>query len=239
MATFLIVSTLLLVLFMTYSSATHASGHAQAHAAGAHGGHAAGVHGASKRAHAHQFPEGDENLKLPPILIFTLHMGPINILHLPLLLESMKWNPDVEFVVVNIIEDENAVEVTGVKAQIAKAALPNFRLEFISGNSFRELVVDKLGIRIALTKEWQTKVLDFKPTLAHLFPHLLSQRPYKYWGYSDIDLIWGNFSRFSGWFQGNIPFVVSGEKTSFNQIRKQIKSLCRPQSQHRSSELFH
>lgn len=48
--------------------------------------------------------------------------------------------------------------------------------------------------------------------MAYLFPELARNDTYKYWGYADLDNIWGNISRFSHWFQpeANVPVVNTG-----------------------------
>jgi hypothetical protein len=34
--------------------------------------------------------------------------------------------------------------------------------------------------------------------------------PYKYWGYGDMDIIWGNITRYAHLFQGNYEFIITG-----------------------------
>jgi hypothetical protein len=43
-----------------------------------------------------------------------------------------------------------------------------------------------------------------------MFPEWVSEDKYAYWGYGDLDVIWGNFSRYSSWFQGRYFVVISG-----------------------------
>jgi hypothetical protein len=49
---------------------------------------------------------------------------------------------------------------------------------------------------------------DYKPVLPYLFPHLVKPE-HKYWGYVDMDVVWGNWTRFAHLFQGQ-PIVRSG-----------------------------
>lgn len=53
--------------------------------------------------------------------------------------------------------------------------------------------------------------------LGYLFPEYTNKTTsaldatlhYQYWGYADLDVIWGSYQRFAHWFQGQFPFVVS------------------------------
>jgi hypothetical protein len=74
-------------------------------------------------------------------------------------------------------------------------------------SEFSELVHRRLNISVQLDSSWYYKMCDFKPTLAYLFPELAHKDTYQYWGFGDMDVIWGNISRFSHWFQGQYPFV--------------------------------
>jgi hypothetical protein len=55
---------------------------------------------------------------------------------------------------------------------------------------------------------------EFKPTLAVLFSDLLidpkTNLEYKWWGYADLDLIWGQISSFSQLFHNQWPIVNTG-----------------------------
>ena len=59
----------------------------------------------NQRLYDHQFPAGSENMVLPPTVMFSIYMGKVKYMHLPLLLESMRWNANVQFVLINIIEE--------------------------------------------------------------------------------------------------------------------------------------
>eukprot|EP01036_Dinobryon_divergens_P043143 gene43143-57399_t len=88
--------------------------------------------------------------------------------------------------------------------------LPNFRLHSVSTTEFSKLVFNKLNLTIKVenTKAWHHKICDYKPTLAYLFPEFLDinngtgKQP-AFWAYVDIDLVWGNISRFSHLFHEN------------------------------------
>ena len=59
-------------------------------------------------------------------------------------------------------------------------------------NDFNNLASKKLGKKIAISKAY--KLCDFKPTYGLIFEDYLSE--YDYWGYGDIDLIYGNLEPF-------------------------------------------
>ena len=79
-------------------------------------------------------------------------------------------------------------------------------------SDFSKRAQEKLGLKSTITMEWYYKLCDFKPVLAYLYPEFAPEDRYKYWGYADMDLIWGNFSKFAHWFQANPkqPFVITG-----------------------------
>lgn len=158
-----------------------------------------------------QFPSGYEHLKLPPIVLFSIYMGPIKYQYFELTLESMRRNSGVDFVIVNIIPtDENDKRHRHAHRLISEASVPNLRVISLNLAQFHSLVAVRLGIVVHFTEDWYYKLCDYKPTLAHLFPDVIGKKQYKYWGYADFDVIWGNFSRYAHWFQGQYPFVISG-----------------------------
>jgi hypothetical protein len=52
-----------------------------------------------------QFPKG--NFELPPILTYAIYMGKINYEYIEFTIESMRYNPQVTYVLINIIEDNS------------------------------------------------------------------------------------------------------------------------------------
>jgi hypothetical protein len=153
----------------------------------------------------------------------------------------------------------------------------NFRVVTVTFSQFSDRVFNKLGIRVAYNQSWYYKMNDYKATLAHLFPEIVNERKYAYWGkhpprvsycgvnatplilctlkqylilfaasyllnttylttrysvsvsvlavladviimisgYTDLDLVWGNFSRFAHLFQGDYAVVTSGKVLPF------------------------
>lgn len=184
-----------------------------------------------------QFPPGTEQLVLPSIICFTLHMGSLNYNYYELTLESMRWNPTVDFVLIHILTgNENTDAENGninkntMMATAKKMSVTNFRIHEVKITDFSSLVNSKLKLNVNFTKEWFYKMADYKPTIAYLFPELLNKViitptsenskprggdsktvPYKFWGYVDMDLIWGNMTRYAYLFQGMYPVVVTGK----------------------------
>ena len=56
-----------------------------------------------------QFPPGSEHIELPHMLLYTIFMGDIVAAykHIELTLESMRLNPKVQFVLINIATDKH------------------------------------------------------------------------------------------------------------------------------------
>ena len=165
------------------------------------------------RLYVDQFPPGSEHLQLPNILHFSIFMEKDtghHYTHLPLLVESMRYNPKVQFVIINIAE--NPALGFGGKMTALAAQLGATNLKIVTENiaAFTDRVYRRLNIRVPFTYDWYYKLCDYKPTLAYLYPELLDEKEYKYWGYGDMDIIWGNFSRFAGLFQGQHQFIISG-----------------------------
>jgi hypothetical protein len=152
-----------------------------------------------------QFEDGSEQLRLPQIVFFSIYMGRVAYKHMPLLLESMRWNQNVNFILINIVQSSHhASKLIRLKQHLN---VQNFYVRVVSFEEFSNIVEKKLGIRIQFDESWYYKMCDFKPTLPYLFPELSDPQIYKYWGFGDMDLIWGNISRFSHWFQGSYPLV--------------------------------
>ena len=68
----------------------------------------------------------------------------------------------------------------------------NVKLYSFSINNFNELCRRQIGIDIHL--QYPYKICDFRPFFGVIFCEYLSD--YTYWGYGDIDVIYGNLSRF-------------------------------------------
>ena len=175
----------------------------------------------SGRLYANQFFQKDAYAVLPDILFFSVYLqteGGHVYNHLSLLVESMRLNPKVQFVVVNIASNQSIGFGADIQRISDKFAARNVRILPENISSFQERLFSRLNIRVNFTDKWFYKLCDYKPTLSYLYPELLSERPYSYWGYGDVDIIWGNFSRFAHLFQGQYDFVITGDFAYICQI---------------------
>ena len=68
----------------------------------------------------------------------------------------------------------------------------NVRFFYATINDFNTLASDKLGMNIGIKRSY--KICDFKPALGKIFEDFLVG--YDFWGWGDIDVIYGNFSSF-------------------------------------------
>lgn len=91
---------------------------------------------------------------------------------------SCAYNPTIDWL---IFSDQPAPG--GVPA--------NVRIREFSSGEFQRLVNDKLGLDIQLSQP--RKVCDYKPLYGHLFERELTD--YDYWGYTDLDVIFGDLRR--------------------------------------------
>jgi hypothetical protein len=157
-----------------------------------------------KRLYKRQFTPESDQLPLPSLVVFSLFMGELGYEYVELTLESMRLNPNVDFVVVNIVsEDKDSSSGVNVLQMVSKRLhIPNLKVLQPTLVEFRALVKRKLGIDVPLTHDWAwaEKMRDYKPTLGLLFEDHAPEHKYAYWGYSDMDLIWGNITRFSHLF---------------------------------------
>jgi hypothetical protein len=161
----------------------------------------------ANRLYKHQFPL--KHAPMPGLVLYSVYMGEISYSHLPFLFASMKWNSNVKFVIINIYNPEKT-KLEHWKALLKEYDVPNLHVEYITISQFGDLVFDKLKIRVPFDDSWYYKLCDFKPTLPYLFPQFASAEKYKYWGYADLDVVWGNITAFSHLFQNERPFVITG-----------------------------
>jgi hypothetical protein len=75
-----------------------------------------------------QFKDGTDHLILPRIIQFSLYMGKIHYTFFPLTLESMRYNPNVTFVLINIIDD-NSNQADETIRTVEKSGVKNFILK--------------------------------------------------------------------------------------------------------------
>lgn len=156
-------------------------------------------------------------MKLPRIISYSIHMGRMTQSYLRFTLHSIKLNSGVQFVLINVVvHDSDASRVRRI-ASIVGAS--NFHVEVIPVQEFTRRCREVLGIELpindgnAYVGKYAYKLAEFKPALALLFPEQMTLRapsatqPFDFWGYCDMDIIWGNFSRFAYFFQGQYDVV--------------------------------
>lgn len=68
----------------------------------------------------------------------------------------------------------------------------NVRIIYMKFEELRELIGKKYDFEIALTSPY--KLCDFRPAYGDIFREYLKE--YRFWGYCDIDLFWGNIDKF-------------------------------------------
>jgi hypothetical protein len=90
----------------------------------------------------------------------------------------------------------------------------NFRIHRISYSQLTILIKKRLHINVEITDKHYYKMSEFKPTLAVLFSELLTNPKtgleYTWWGYADLDLIWGKISDFSHLFHEQWSIINTG-----------------------------
>lgn len=162
----------------------------------------------------------DPSSVLPSIVLFSLYLGQGQHLHysyLDLTLRSMAWNPTVDFVLLHVVSDAEYEKPTpSVSALVPYEveAPANFRVERVSYSRLQRLISERLGVHVPVSYEWSYKMAEYKPTYAHLFSELLVQpstgTEYQWFGYADLDVVWGNISHFAPLFHRGHPIINSG-----------------------------
>jgi hypothetical protein len=152
----------------------------------------------------------------PPMVLIGAYMGDMtkHYTFIELTIESMRWNPQIDFYLINVINDTSqAAQLTTIAKRI-KAI--NFHHIILTVEDFSARVWQRLRIHVPMnfTSKWARKLCDYKPVFAYLFPEFIREE-HQYWGYIDYDVIWGNFNAYADWFTGNYPAIFS-RKHSFN-----------------------
>jgi hypothetical protein len=94
-------------------------------------------------------------------------------------IHSCGYNPTVRFC---IISDNHKIP------NVSK----NISFVNITREQFQSLANEKFGFLTALIQGY--KICDFRPSLGYLFPELI--KGYDFWGYGDIDMMYGNLRNF-------------------------------------------
>lgn len=95
-------------------------------------------------------------------------------------LHSCKFNPKIHFY---LITDNDLT-----KSQIPLNVFP----VQMSLEEMKQIATSRFGFEVALEQPY--KFCDFRPALAYLMPKLIEE--YDFWGYGDIDVIYGNIRNF-------------------------------------------
>jgi hypothetical protein len=100
--------------------------------------------------------------------------------YFPYFLHSCRYNPSVDFI---MLSDNKSTPTT----------LPsNVKLIHYTIDQFQTDASNALGFNVAV--EHGYKLCDFKPAYGHIFKNLV--KDYAFWGYCDIDVIWGSIRSF-------------------------------------------
>ena len=155
---------------------------------------------------------------MPPVLSFSIHMGRQSSRYLRLTIESMKRNPHVQFVLINVVIDVSPTTGPAARAVRLSRYAPNFHVVIVSLEEFKQRCKRVLGISLPVTnetahmKKYAYKMAEYKPTLPLMFPEQFSIRDstgkgFSFWAYTDLDIIWGNISHFAQLFQGQYDVI--------------------------------
>jgi GT2 family glycosyltransferase/tetratricopeptide (TPR) repeat protein/2-polyprenyl-3-methyl-5-hydroxy-6-metoxy-1,4-benzoquinol methylase len=139
---------------------------------------ASNVRGRDMKKPAARADDQAELARLPSVCLVACYFGPPPpwIDHYLL---GCAYNPSIDFLIFTDQEDCPRVP-------------PNVRIERLSLESFNALATQKLGLEISLSHP--RKVCDFKPAYGHIFEEFLSGQDY--WGYTDLDVIYGDLRHF-------------------------------------------
>lgn len=122
--------------------------------------------------------------------------------YFPYFIHSCSYNSTIEFF---IITDNK---------EFIKAKPENVHIVYKTINEIKEIAYNKLGFQVSL--EYPYKFCDFKPTYGFLFPEIINN--YDYWGYTDLDIIYGDIRYF---FSNEML-----EKYDFISVRHDYTSGC-------------
>jgi hypothetical protein len=116
--------------------------------------------------------------KLRTILIMVPWFGPWPA-WMRCFVESCRWNPTVDWLLIGDAPPPDDLP-------------PNLRVLTIEFEDYRAMVASRLGIKIEWTDAY--KVCDVRPAMGII--HEPEIAGYDYWGYGDLDVIYGDIRRF-------------------------------------------
>lgn len=118
------------------------------------------------------------NKSLPSIGIIVCFFGAFPN-YVDLWLKSCKDNPTIDWI---IFTDQEPIS----------APIKNVRFEKISLHEMRDRISRKMGFQVVLERPY--KLCDYKPVYGVVFEEYL--RGYDFWGYCDLDMIFGDIRNF-------------------------------------------
>lgn len=150
------------------------------------------------------------NAKYKRIVIITCWYGPYP-WYFPYFINSCEYNPTVDFI---IITDN-------------KEVLPfnpsNVKVIHKSIEEMKKAASRKLGFQVNIDNPY--KLCDFKPAYGFLFPEII--KGYSFWGYGDIDVMYGDLRHFltnkllEGYDIFSFrPEYLTGALTIFRNVKK-------------------
>jgi hypothetical protein len=117
-------------------------------------------------------------VRLPSVCLVICYLGPLPG-WIDYYLRSCAYNPSIDFL---FFTDQDRLP----------PAPPNVRFERMTMTSFSQLASKTLGFDVELAHPY--KLCDFRPAYGELFRPYLAD--YDYWGYGDLDVIYGDLRGF-------------------------------------------
>lgn len=131
--------------------------------------------------------------------------------HFNLWLKSCSYNKKIKFL---IFTDDTDIKVTDVPE--------NVEIRHITFSELKEQIQKKFNFNIAINSPY--KLCDYKPAYGYIFEEELEK--YKYWGYCDLDMIFGDVCKF-----------LPNEKENYDKISF-LGHLCFIKNEHNLNRAF-
>ncbi|MBP3517922.1 MAG: hypothetical protein J6K31_05890 [Parabacteroides sp.] len=100
--------------------------------------------------------------------------------YIPHFIKSCKFNPSINFLILSDLGSK------------FKNIPDNVTIKDYSVSEFQKVASQSLGFPISI--ETNYKICDFRPAIGYIFPDLI--KGYDFWGYCDLDVIFGNIRSF-------------------------------------------
>lgn len=113
------------------------------------------------------------------IVLLTIYIGEWP-WYFPYFIQSCRYNPTINYII--FTDNKNTFVDLPVNIQLIPYSIRQFNID---ASNVLECEID---IKSAY------KLCDFKPAYGYIFSDLIKN--YNFWGYCDIDIIWGNIRRF-------------------------------------------